>query len=146
MILKKNIVILGVMILKTLSFFLCERELSMGFSSLLYMQKFERVLPWERSTTALLLLHILAALVWDGWREWWGGGGGGGAREPGGGVRGLSVSLNECDLASASSLRVQLAWVQANCSGSVPYVQNLRWSITFWSKRHYSRQPVFPVE
>ena len=50
----------------------------MGFSPLLYMQKFERVLPWERSTTALLLLHILAALVWDvGWlvRVGWVGGG-----------------------------------------------------------------------
>ena len=41
---------------------------AMGFTPLLYMQKFERVLPWECSTTTLLLLHILAALVWDvGW-------------------------------------------------------------------------------
>ena len=60
----------------------------MGFSPLLYMQKFERVLPWERSTTALLLLHILAALVWDvGWlvRVGWVSGGGW--------VRGLSDSV-----------------------------------------------------
>ena len=77
------------------------------------MQKFERVLPWECSTTTLLLLHILAALVWDvGWLVRVVGRGGQGSG--GGWGRGLPVSLNECDLASASSLHVELASVRTN--------------------------------